>query len=152
MVAPIKPDRAIRDQLAAKHYPHIMPLEDFPEPFLGRIMAEVEQDERPHRYRYFGTPGDPRPMARIDSRGWLEWHLHRGQDPHRRGGIPPEIRRAVINRDGHVCGICGSAVEPTDVHLDHVIPYSRGGPTTAENLRVTHSKCNLQRGNRVDGA
>lgn len=146
MVVAIKPDRAIRDQLAAKHYPHISPLESFPEPFLGRILAEVESERKPPRYRYFGFPGDPRPMARMDSRGWLEWHLFRGIDPRRRERMDQQVRAAVIERDGYVCGICSGDVEPADVHLDHVIPYSRGGPTTVDNLRVTHSRCNLKRG------
>lgn len=139
MVAPIKPDRAIRDQLAAKHYPHIMPLKDFPEPFLNRIMGEVEQDSPPPRWRV----GE---LFRLPSRGYLEWHLFRGVDPRRRGRMDPIVRNAVIRRDGYVCGICSEPVEPNDVHLDHIIPYSRGGPTTVENLRVTHSACNLRKG------
>jgi hypothetical protein len=60
-----------------------------------------------------------------------------------------ELRRRVIARDGLVCGICGGGVEPGDVHLDHIVPFSHGGPTTAENLRVTHRLCNLKRGNRA---
>jgi 5-methylcytosine-specific restriction endonuclease McrA len=140
-----QPDRAVRDKLAAKHYPHIASLEDFPEWHRARIDAEVAADRPPPRWRQYV-------LCRLPSRGWLEWHLHRGIDPARRERIHPVIREAVIRRDGYVCGICGGDVEPTDIHLDHVIPYSHGGPTTVENLRVTHSRCNIRRGNRVDGA
>jgi 5-methylcytosine-specific restriction endonuclease McrA len=56
----------------------------------------------------------------------------------------------VIDRDGYLCGICGGDVEPTDVHLDHIYPYSLGGPTTFNNLRVTHSRCNVKKGARIE--
>lgn len=55
---------------------------------------------------------------------------------------PKVLREAVLNRDGLVCGICGLAVAPSDVEIDHVVPLSKGGETTMENLRVTHSACN----------
>lgn len=61
-----------------------------------------------------------------------------------------DLRAAVIARDGLVCGLCSGAVSPEDVQLDHIIPRSKGGPTTLENLRVTHSLCNNRRGNRED--
>jgi len=51
-------------------------------------------------------------------------------------------------RDGYVCQLCTTAVEPTDVHLDHIKPYSKGGPTNLENLQVTHSLCNIHKGAR----
>ncbi len=58
------------------------------------------------------------------------------------------LRNNVIARDGYVCGLCGGPVDSTDVDLDHIIPASKGGPTTLDNLRVTHSRCNRARGNR----
>jgi hypothetical protein len=60
-----------------------------------------------------------------------------------------ELRSRVIARDGLICQICGGAVSLGDIHLDHIVPRSKGGPTTYENLRVTHSRCNRKRGNRV---
>jgi 5-methylcytosine-specific restriction endonuclease McrA len=54
-------------------------------------------------------------------------------------------RRAIIERDRSVCGICGEAVAPKDIHLDHIVPLFLGGTHTAENLRVTHRLCNLSR-------
>lgn len=66
----------------------------------------------------------------------------------RREAIPQDMRAAVIRRDGYQCGICGGQVDPGDVHLDHVRPVSKGGVNTIGNLRVTHSMCNIRRGNR----
>lgn len=67
--------------------------------------------------------------------------------------IPVTVRRAVIARDGHVCGICGgTCTTPTDngprgLTLDHLIPVSRGGSGTLENLRVACRSCNSRRQN-----
>ena len=47
------------------------------------------------------------------------------------------------------CGICHGEVKPSDVHLDHIHPFSKGGRTNAENLRVTHSRCNIRKGAKV---
>ena len=31
-------------------------------------------------------------------------------------------------------------------HADHIVPFSKGGPTTQDNCQVTHAKCNQQKG------
>lgn len=62
---------------------------------------------------------------------------------------------AVYARDGWVCGICELAVDPTEkfpspgaATLDHVIPISRGGAHTLDNLQCAHFYCNTVKGNR----
>ncbi len=64
-----------------------------------------------------------------------------------RSPIPPEVRQAVFARDGRACLFCGMA---EDLTLDHIIPWSHGGPDTIDNLRVLCRPCNSARGNRVD--
>lgn len=61
-----------------------------------------------------------------------------------------ELRQAAIRRDGYICGLCGQSVPPQVVDIDHIIPRSKGGPDTLENVRVTHAHCNRSRGNRDD--
>ena len=52
-------------------------------------------------------------------------------------------RRTVFARDGSKCQYCGSAAE----NLDHVIPRSKGGPHTWENVVAACRRCNTrQRG------
>jgi HNH endonuclease len=58
-------------------------------------------------------------------------------------------RQAIIARDNSTCHICGQHVETSDIHLDHVIPLARGGEHSADNLRVSHSTCNLSKGARL---
>lgn len=136
-----------RNRLADKHYPHIFDLLAFDEDHLLDILMDVDEAEKPPAYFPVGAKGSPRPLAWLPKRSWLEWHLFRGIVPDkRRPSISPTLRALVIERDGYACGICAGPVEPDDVHLDHIKPFSKGGPTTFGNLRVTHSVCNMRKG------
>jgi 5-methylcytosine-specific restriction endonuclease McrA len=53
----------------------------------------------------------------------------------------------ILERDGMWCYLCEREVEdPNEIHFDHVIPLSRGGTHTFDNLKVTHGSCNLKKG------
>ncbi len=56
-------------------------------------------------------------------------------------------RRNVLLRDNYCCQYCGRQLAPGDLDLDHVIPRSRGGTTTWENLVASCRACNLRKGN-----
>lgn len=74
-----------------------------------------------------------------------ECRLLPGQTGHR-PHIPLAVRRAVFERDACTCVVCGATEA---LQLDHhPIPFSRGGPDTAENLRVLCGPCNVARGAR----
>lgn len=60
--------------------------------------------------------------------------------------IPLNLRRRVIERDGLYCVYCDDDLSNAEIHLDHVIPESRGGETSYNNLQVTCRKCNLAKG------
>lgn len=60
--------------------------------------------------------------------------------------VPLDVRREVLERDGHRCVECGAT---ETLSLDHIVPYSHGGPDTVENLRVLCRPCNSRKGNRV---
>ena len=55
-------------------------------------------------------------------------------------------RRNVLRRDGHRCVYCGAGERLT---LDHVLPKSRGGPDTWENLVAACTPCNNRKSNRT---
>lgn len=63
-----------------------------------------------------------------------------------RPAIPKRIREAVYARDGYQCVEC-HATEA--LSLDHILPYSLGGPDTIENLRVLCIPCNSRKGARI---
>ena len=57
--------------------------------------------------------------------------------------IRSSVRRAVIERDL----ITGE--DPRDYHLDHRMPFSRGGSNTVDNLRLLPKRENLRKGRRL---
>lgn len=58
-----------------------------------------------------------------------------------KGALRKSKRRTVLARDGHRCVMCGCADE-TLLTLDHVIPRSRGGPNSNDNLQTLCRACN----------
>jgi 5-methylcytosine-specific restriction endonuclease McrA len=60
--------------------------------------------------------------------------------------VPAFTRFNVFLRDRFACQYCGS---PEDLTFDHVIPRSKGGTTTWENVVAACSPCNLRKGDRL---
>ena len=54
-------------------------------------------------------------------------------------------RRAVFLRDGHRCQYCGDAAE----NIDHVVPRSRGGTHTWDNVVAACRRCNARKEDRL---
>jgi len=73
------------------------------------------------------------------------------RDTSKKRYIPREILLKVVRRDGQICQQCKSNVLDTELHLDHIIPLSKGGPTSVDNLRVLCEKCNLSKSDKTDG-
>jgi hypothetical protein len=65
--------------------------------------------------------------------------------------IAREIMLKVVRRDGQICQQCKRNVLDNELHFDHIIPISRGGPTTVDNLRVLCGDCNREKSANVDG-
>lgn len=57
--------------------------------------------------------------------------------------IPAWLRSKVYERDGHTCVYCGSTESLT---LDHIVPWSDGGPDTEANLQTLCRRCNARKG------
>lgn len=74
-----------------------------------------------HLYRYDRTP---RPIVRL-------------------------TRRNVMLRDGHQCQYCAKRPPLRELNIDHVMPRSRGGLDTWENLVTACRVCNLRKGWRT---
>lgn len=67
-------------------------------------------------------------------------------DQTKRPRIPREVVDAVYKRDGGRCQECGAT---KDLQLDHIIPFSKGGATTVENLQLLCGKCNRAKSNKI---
>ena len=67
-------------------------------------------------------------------------------------GRPPRqvwrlLRQAVFERDGRVCVYCGKSIGT--LTCDHVVPVSRGGSSTLDNLVTACLACNVAKATRT---
>jgi len=90
------------------------------------------------------TPGAPAPVA--------------PQQRARRTPRDPNsaLRWRVANRDSFRCQHCGRSPAlhaGVRLHIDHIVPWSKGGETALENLQTLCSECNLGKGtqSQMDG-
>lgn len=74
------------------------------------------------------------------------------QIPHRTNrSVSLSLRYEVLKRDNFRCVRCGAtpALTPgTQLHIDHKLPWSKGGETELINLQTLCSDCNLGKSNR----
>ena len=59
--------------------------------------------------------------------------------------IPRDVMLKVVRRDGQICQECNKPVRDDEVEFDHIIPFSKGGRSTVENLRLLHKDCNRKK-------
>jgi len=62
---------------------------------------------------------------------------------------PKLCARTVRERDGNRCQYTGALLRPEEGSLDHVVPRSRGGPDSWENLVWAAKNVNQRKGNRL---
>ena len=58
-------------------------------------------------------------------------------------------RRNLFARDQHRCQYCHRALHNHQLTMDHVVPRSRGGPTSWENVVCACVQCNTDKGDRT---
>ena len=76
---------------------------------------------------------------------------HRVRWPHRSlaQSTPPLTNRALFRRDANICMYCGNTFLDKDLTRDHVVPSSKGGEDTWENVVAACRRCNHHKGNRL---
>lgn len=80
-------------------------------------------------------------------RAVLELHLrHRVLAQSDSRAIPHAVKSAVYQRDGGQCVQCGEAQY---LEFDHVIPFSKGGATSVNNLQLLCRRCNLAKSSKL---
>lgn len=61
------------------------------------------------------------------------------------------LRYDIMKRDGFKCTICGrTQADGVKLHVDHILPVSKGGKTTPSNLRTLCQDCNLGKSDKYD--
>ena len=66
--------------------------------------------------------------------------------------MTPKLRHMIIERDDYTCQLCGNSTDREPnllLEVDHIIPVSKGGITSEENLQTLCWKCNRRKGARI---
>jgi HNH endonuclease len=122
----------------------------------SRLLSLTDPGNRAYVARYYEAvaceaTGHACPVFFLQS-GATETREPRRESRH----IPRAVMLQVVRRDNHVCQLCLTYVRDENIEFDHIIPFSRGGPTTAANLRLLCKSCNRKRSNStsdaIDGA
>lgn len=81
----------------------------------------------------------------------------RATDPHRifieeqRRLMSASLRYDILRRDNFRCQICGvTAKDGYKLHVDHIVPVSKGGLTEPSNLRTLCERCNMGKGAKIE--
>ncbi|MCD8366542.1 MAG: HNH endonuclease [Clostridiales bacterium] len=111
--------------------------------------------------KYSGNQYDPKELeARIveliedyrngyisNQKGIYEYLLD-GQEKHLNiRAFSPEMARAAYEKQGGICPRCGKHFEIEEMQADHIIPWSKGGKTTADNCQMLCADCNRRKSN-----
>ncbi len=64
-----------------------------------------------------------------------------------RGKVSNKIRFSIYERDRYRCRRCGVTNKFAYLEIDHIIPISKGGKSTYDNLQTLCRKCNYEKGN-----
>ena len=102
---------------------------------LGERVEVLEYYERHVRT---ATASFPIPAV-IRVPGWL----------HKLPQVVPPTRRNVLLRDGFQCRYCGWEGTSAQLTIDHVVPRSRGGRTSWDNVVAACAPCNRKKGDRT---
>ena len=65
-----------------------------------------------------------------------------------RGKVTNRMRFAIYERDGWRCRKCGRQTD--NLEIDHIIPISKGGKTTMDNLQTLCARCNKEKGSNTE--
>ena len=94
-------------------------------------------------------------QKRSYSRAWKQRHQAKVQEQRMRynarkvaATIEPVDYAAIYKRDKGICHICHNPVPQSRLHYDHVIPLSKGGAHSMVNIKVSHARCNIKKGDR----
>lgn len=91
----------------------------------AKLMADFDVTDKPGIYTYILT----RDERHLNIRTFTE-----------------PMRRSAYERQAGVCPHCGETFAISDMHGDHIRPWSKGGPTEAGNCQMLCGPCNQTKG------
>lgn len=105
-------------------------------PHLGTALWEREMDMfHELKRRGYSFPAQAKDKKRL-------------RDQHK---ISKTLRFKILSRDGFCCVYCGNRPPAVVLHIDHVVPISKGGKTVETNLVAACFGCNMGKRDREIG-
>lgn len=101
-----------------------------------RNRERLNARHREYCRKRYATDASFREKERARTQARRPWRLKRS-----------DVSRVYDAQNGE-CAACGSSIAD-GYHLDHVIPQSRGGPSTLANLQLLCAPCNISKSNRL---
>ncbi len=81
---------------------------------------------------------------------WLKKQNYKISARYERSLMSDSLRYDVLRRDNFQCCICGAAKKDgVKLHVDHIVPVSKGGKTTMNNLQTLCERCNVGKSNKL---
>lgn len=88
-------------------------------------------------------------FVKLETRS-VQKELMQNQIKIERPKMSDSLRYDILKRDGFKCQICGaSKTDGVKLHVDHIIPVSKGGKTIYSNLRTLCDRCNLGKRDKI---
>ena len=115
------------------------------ERYAEQARRKLAERERAMRY-------EAKAIARDPATRQAEMDALRRRDfaSQQRALLTDSLRYDILERDGRRCRMCGATVEDgVKLHVDHIIPVSKGGRTEPSNLQVLCSRCNRGKSNKL---
>lgn len=127
----------------------------------SRYKTKTKETETIYRKKYRAVNRDI-----INEKARKQWKKTYGEETRavmratmrkRRAGInekSPYTEKQILEKYGNECYLCNNPIDlsaprwtakpgwQNGLHIDHLIPVSKGGPDTLENVRPTHGLCN----------
>jgi hypothetical protein len=87
---------------------------------------------------------EDRLMSFVSKRGITTWDYRMLEDD----PVSDSVRYRLLKKANGRCSLCGATKKETVLHVDHIVPRSRGGTNDESNLQVLCLKCNLGKSNK----
>jgi hypothetical protein len=68
-----------------------------------------------------------------------------------RSKMTPRLRFSVLARCNFTCQACGRKAPDVVLHVDHIVPISKGGLSRFDNLQALCQECNIGKGAKLLG-
>lgn len=113
---------------------------------IGNVITAISKEKKEEEQRKQREKAEAEKVKKE-----LQKDAHRAFVAQQRRLMTDSLRYDVMRRDGFRCQICGAtAADGYKLHVDHILPVSKGGKTEMGNLRTLCERCNMGKGAKIE--